>query len=222
MRLIDAGCGTGDMTRRLGALVAPGGSVVGVDTSATMLTEARRRTRDPALPVEYRPGDVTGLTLPTAGFDGVYSERVFQHLQHPEAGFAELVRVTRPGGRVVVIDTDWGMHAIHGADPSLTRRVIASWAEHAANGWSGRRLPALFNGAGLADPVVIADTITSTDVRLPAAEPFATMASVAEGRGLLSRDDARAWLAQLTDASTSGSFFWAVTLFLVAATRPAI
>ena len=48
----------------------------------------------------------------------------------------ELVRVTKPGGRVVVVDTDWGMHAIHGADPRLTSRVVECWATNAANGWS--------------------------------------------------------------------------------------
>ena len=176
---------------------------------------------DPALPVEYLPGDVTRLDLAAASFDGAYSERVFQHLDDPEAALAELVRVTRPGGRIVVIDTDWGMHAIHGADPSLTGRVVACWAEHAANGWSGRRLPALFADAGLADPVVVTDTITSTDARLPAMEPFATMASVAEQRGVLSRTTrlGPGW-PRLANASADGSFFWAVTLFLVAATRP--
>ena len=45
-RLLDAGCGTGDMTRRLAAAVAPGGSVVGVDASETMLAEAERGSTD--------------------------------------------------------------------------------------------------------------------------------------------------------------------------------
>jgi hypothetical protein len=55
---------------------------------------------------------------------------------------------------------------------------------------------------------------------MPAMEPFATMASVAEHRGALTRDDTRAWPTQLADASATGSFFWAVTMFLGAVRRP--
>jgi ubiquinone/menaquinone biosynthesis C-methylase UbiE len=219
-RLIDVGCGTGDVTRLLAARVGPSGKVTGIDTSATMLAEARRRTAEHPLPIELRHGDITHLAAGDGEFDGVYSERVFQHLAAPDAAMAELVRITRPGGRIVVIDTDWGMHAIHGGDPAITSRVTTCWAEHAANGWAGRQLPALFARAGLTDPVIATDTITSRDPRPPSLEPFATMAAVAEHRGVLTGDEALTWLTQLTDAGTDGTFFWAVTLISVGATRP--
>lgn len=218
-RLLDAGCGIGDMTRLLAAGVAPGGTVIGVDTSATMLAEARRRT-SPELPAVFRHGDVTRLDLDGESFDSTYSERVLQHLERPEVALSELVRVTRSGGRIVVVDTDWGMHALHGADPSLTARILTRWAEQAPNGWSGRRLPALFGDAGLTEPDIVADTITTTRARFPALEPFATMASVAEAHGDITAQDAQRWLGQLADASSSGTFFWAITMFLVAATKP--
>lgn len=218
-RLLDAGCGTGTMTRRLAELVAPDGAVVGIDASDIMLTEARRRIGGPSPPVEFRWGDVTQLDLADASFDGAYCERVFQHLVAPAAALAELGRVTRPGGRVVVVDSDWGMHAIHGADPALTRRVVATWAELSPNGWSGRRLPVLFDDAGLADAVVVTDTAILRELP-PGREPFSTMAFLAGQTGALGADEARRWLDELVTASTGGSFLWAVTLFLVAATRP--
>jgi SAM-dependent methyltransferase len=193
--------------------------VIAIDASQAMLDEARRRSADRSLPVEFRHGDIEDLAAPTASFDGVYSERVFQHLDDPHTAMAELVRVTRPGGRVVVVDTDWGMHAIHGADPATTARVVTCWAEHTPNGWAGRQLPALFTGAGLADAVIVTDTITSRDPRPPSLQPFATMAEVAEERGALTADEARAWLRQLADAGANGTFFWAVTLIAAGATR---
>jgi SAM-dependent methyltransferase len=219
-RLLDAGCGTGDVARRLAAVVGPTGRVVGVDPSTTMLAEAWRRTTDPALPVEFQPGDISGLDFGDGVFDGAYCERVLQHLDDPGVAMAELVRVTRSGGRLAVIDTDWGMHAIHGADPALTARVIACWAEHATNGWAGRQLPALFAGAGLVDLVVVADTLTSRDPRPPGLQPFTTMAAAAERHSAVTAEEARTWLAQLTEAGTHGTFFWAVTLIAVAGTRP--
>jgi hypothetical protein len=47
------------------------------------------------------------------------------------------------------------MHAIHGADPLLTSRVVGCWSDNAANGWSGRR-PGLLVDAGIREPVVVA------------------------------------------------------------------
>ena len=219
-RLLDVGCGTGEVVRALAGLVGPDGIVVGVEPSATMLHEARRRTRETTVRVEFCSGDISRLHFDDAAFDAVTCERVFQHLDTPDAALAELVRVTRPGGRVVVIDTDWGMHAIHGADPRLTSRVVECWASNAANGWSGRRLPGLFVDAGMRAPVVVAETVTSTDRRRPTGPPFTTMAATAERTGALSADDAGSWLAQLVEAGARGKFFWAVTMFAVAGGRP--
>jgi SAM-dependent methyltransferase len=217
-RVLDAGCGTGETTRRLAASVGPGGRVVGIDASATMLAEARRRTTKGTLPVEFFAGDIVGLEAGDGEFDGVYCERVFQHLDDPHAAVAELVRVTRPGGRIVVVDTDWGMHAINGADPALTAGVLTCWAEHVANGRAGRQLPGLFAEAGLVRPTVVAETITSGEPG-PSLQPFATMAAVAQHRGVLSSADAAMWLHQLLQAGRRGSFFWAVTLFAVGVRR---
>jgi hypothetical protein len=109
----------------------------------------------------------------------VLCEGVFQHLADPLAAMAELVRITRPGGRIVVIDTDWGLHAIHGADPSLTATIGDAWARTVADGFACRQLCALFGNAGLRDPTVLAETGTSTDPLRPSSPPFTTMAAAA-------------------------------------------
>lgn len=218
--LVDAGCGTGDVARALAGRVGPTGSVVGVDASETMLTEARRRTGTTTAPLEFRHGDITNLELDDATYDGALCERVFQHLASPPSAMAELVRITRPGGRIVVIDTDWGLHAIHGADPTLTAAITDCWARNAANGLVGRQLPALFADVGLRDPTVILETMTSTDPQQPSAPPFTAMAAAASRTGAITAADAQTWLDQLTDAGRRGHFFWAVTIFAVASRRP--
>jgi ubiquinone/menaquinone biosynthesis C-methylase UbiE len=218
-RLLDAGCGTGDVARALGGIVGRDGHVVGVDASDVMLREARRRLRGSDLAVELRAADITRLDDADGTFDGVLCERVFQHLVRPELALAELVRVTRSGGRIVVIDTDWGMHAVHGADPALTATVLDTWRASAATGLVGRRLPALFARSAMHDITVVAESITSTDPRRPTMPPFTTMAAVAERSVAVDAGTGQTWLSQLVDAGRRGEFFWAVTMFAVGGTR---
>jgi SAM-dependent methyltransferase len=104
-RLLDAGCGAGEVARQLGARVGPQGSVTALDSSAGLISVATSRAD--AGPVSYVLGDMTHLDFPDGYFDGVRSERALQHLSDPDAAIRELARVTRPGGRLCLIDTDW-------------------------------------------------------------------------------------------------------------------
>jgi ubiquinone/menaquinone biosynthesis C-methylase UbiE len=128
--LLDVGCGAGSDVRTLGELVGPYGRVVGVDSSKVMLAEARLRNRDTNLPVEFRLGNAQRLDLPDQSFDACRAERVLQHVEDPKAALSEMVRVLRPGGRIVVVEPDHGMMYVGVADPALTRRILRSRCEH--------------------------------------------------------------------------------------------
>jgi ubiquinone/menaquinone biosynthesis C-methylase UbiE len=121
-RLLDAGSGAGDVARWLAGELGPQGEVLAVDSSVATITAAMER--HDGSNVEYRIGDVCALDLPDDSFDGVWCERVLQHVDDAERGIAELVRVTRPGGRVCLIDTDWGSLAFDGVPAGLARQVM--------------------------------------------------------------------------------------------------
>ncbi len=99
-RVLDAGAGTGALAFALAPLVR---EVVAVDLVPELLAEGRRRGA--AFPnVEFQEGDVTDLDLPDASFDLTASLRTLHHVARPELVLAELVRLARPGGRVLVVD----------------------------------------------------------------------------------------------------------------------
>lgn len=107
-RVLEVGCGTGDDARLLAALVGQDGQVVGVDASEAMVGVAQERSSDSSLPVEFALGDVRSLKFPDGGFDACRCERVLMHADgDPARGIEEMVRVTRPGGRIVILDLDW-------------------------------------------------------------------------------------------------------------------
>jgi SAM-dependent methyltransferase len=95
---IDVGCGAGALALALAPLVH---DVVGVDQVPELLELARERAPGNARFVE---GDATSLSFDSASFDLAGTLRTLHHVRRPELVIAELARVVRTGGRVLVID----------------------------------------------------------------------------------------------------------------------
>jgi len=99
-RVLDSGTGTGALAFALAPLVR---EVVGVDLVPELLERARRHAGE--FPnVSFVEGDAEHLALESGSFDVAGSLRTLHHVARPELAVAELVRVTRPGGVVLVID----------------------------------------------------------------------------------------------------------------------
>jgi len=101
-RALDVATGTGDLALELARRVAPGGEVVGVDFSEPMLELARAKAAGAG--VRFESGNALALDYPDDSFDTAtvgFGARNFSDL---ERGLAEMARVVRPGGRVVVLE----------------------------------------------------------------------------------------------------------------------
>jgi ubiquinone/menaquinone biosynthesis C-methylase UbiE len=219
--LLDVGCGPGDDVQALAAMVGASGKVVGIDNSETMIAEARKRAQGQNLPVEYRVGDAYHLDFANNTFDGCRSERVFQHVDNPHQVFREMVRVVRPGARLVVLDTDWETFILNTPERTVTRKVLNFFCDSICNGWSGRQLPGLFYEAKLADIQVFAGTVTGNNYRvLFDRMGLPKTAQRAQEAGLISAVEAATWFQSLEEESRAGRFFHAVTMFGVSGRKP--
>ncbi|HYH82113.1 MAG TPA: methyltransferase domain-containing protein [Longimicrobium sp.] len=221
--VLDVGCGPGTDTLPLAELVGPAGFVHGIDRDAEMVAEAERRAAEAGLAgrVEHRAGDACALPWDDAAFDAVRCERLFLHLERPELATAEMVRVTRPGGRVVLMDTDWGTRSVDTPEVDLERRLARVLAERCmANGYSGRRLWGLLKAAGVGDLSLDLVPLHVDDYDLWRLLSRMEMAfGEAVGAGVMTKDEVRRLDDSLREKDAAGTFFASTTVMLVAGTR---
>jgi ubiquinone/menaquinone biosynthesis C-methylase UbiE len=157
LRCIDIGCGGGEVTMAIARLVAPGGSVVGVDTDEVKLDLARRAAAERQLGnVTFAAVDATAWDEPGA-YDVVYSRFLLQHLSQPGRLLRRMWAAVADGGVLIVEDADfdgWGCDPPNeGFELFLDayRQVLARrGGDHAM----GRKLYRCFLAAGIPDPQV--------------------------------------------------------------------
>jgi SAM-dependent methyltransferase len=206
-RYLEVGCGTGadaiELARRCGV------EVVGVDSSVAMVEEARGRGLAGA-----QVADAHALPFDADLFDGAWADRTFQHLADPVRAMAELARVIRPGGPVVVADPDYGTQIVNMPDQELADRVLRFRA--GVGNWRlGHQMTRLFGEAGLVDVRVEAVPIVVTDpAALDNALGLRTWAGLAEAQGLLDGADVARWEAALDAAAAGGWFLYAFCVFI--------
>jgi SAM-dependent methyltransferase len=220
--VLDAGSGMGEVTRTLAGLVGPGGNAVGVDLSAELVQRARERGESmPA--VEFHVGTVSALPFPAASFDAAYSERVFMHLVDPEAAMAELFRVLRPGGRLVIVDVDHVCAAVDADDLEVSDLLVAAAARDIANPASGRRLRSQMLGTGFSEVIVdpIPRTITEGALaRAGAPRPLGARLDDLVATSAITRERADAYLADQASREAEGRYFAVHMFYLASAVRP--
>lgn len=221
--VLDLGCGAGDDARSLVDLIGTDGQVVGVDLSEVMIAEARRRHGDPALPLDFRNGDGRRLDFPDGSFDRCRSERTFQWLDDPRPVLDELVRVSRPGGRVVVCEEDWGTSIFGCIAPELNDKMLRYGASVIPGLRVARRLPALFRASGLTQ--ITAElhlmVVDGQSFEPAHAEYYRHTLREAQEGGFLSPDEVAAILATWNESVDAALFVEARTFWIVAGIKPA-
>lgn len=137
-RVLDVGSGTGAVTAELAARTS--GQVIGVDLDPAMVAYAQGRDDQ----AEYRLGDAHDLPFDDAWFDVTVCHFVLMWCRDPAQAAKEMVRVTRPGGAVLVCaEPDYGGRIDHPPLP-LGRWQVEALQREGADPCLGRKLRALF------------------------------------------------------------------------------
>lgn len=217
-RVLDVGSGPGYLVASIADLVGAAGAVHGLDPSPPMNALASARTADRAW-VSIDAGDALTLPYPDGSFDAAVSTQVYEYVADLDAAFTELRRVLRPGGRALVLDTDWDAVVWHVADRARHARIMAAWEEHLTHPRLPRTLAGSLRRAGFeiggqhAIPLLNAalhdDTYSANIMRM--------IADFVTGRHGLTSADADAWVADLHARAAADEYFFCMNRYCVLA-----
>ena len=221
MALADLGCGEGGDLLTLAARSAhPASRFVGIDSSATAVEKAQSEAGDDQR-VRFLQADLDApLPFDEDSVDVVFSNNLLECLAEPAAHVAEIARVLRPGGSVVVGHWDWDTQLFDAADRRLVRRLVQAFADRQqewmthVDGWMGRRLWGLFSSAARFRGSVHAHTLIETAFAPGSygherARDFVDLVL----DGVVSEADYRRFLDEQGTLDAQGRYFYCITGF---------
>jgi SAM-dependent methyltransferase len=215
-RVLDVGVGPGFLAAEMAGEVGADGMVAGIDVSETMLALAKGRDAS----VDLRAGSAGAIPYPDASFDVGVSTQVLEYVADIPAALAELRRVVRPGGRVLILDTDWDSIVWRSGDDARMAAVLAVWEGHLADPRLPRRLLGELRSAGFTPdtPLVLPLLNVGFDpVRAFSAGLIDIVGDFVADRGVLPAAEVDAWKADLR--SLGDGYFFSLNRYVFRAIR---
>jgi arsenite methyltransferase len=219
-RVLDVGSGPGFMLAAIAEATGASGAVYGIDISQPLITAARTHCSHLSW-VEFHQADATQLPLSDRTFDAAISTQVLEYVRDVNAALAEIYRVLRPGGRLVIVDTDWDSIVWHSPDRERMNRILAAWEQHAADAYLPRTIVNKLAHTGfrvtsqqvmpLLNPSYDPNTFSNRLIDIIV--PFVT------SRNGIVRDEAERWAKDLRQTGEQGDYFFSLNRYLFIAEK---
>jgi len=221
-RGLEIGCGVGHLACEMAHEAGAGGAIVAVDSSADMVSATRERAQREQLAgrIDVYVNDAIALEFPPDAFDFVVAVQVYLYVKDIERALAEAARVLRPGGRLVIVDTDWDSCVWRSSDRDRHRRVIEARLREFSQPHLPPLLPGLLASAGLRVETVEAYPVINLRYD-PESFSGAMVDVVARAAAQNGVDgvEAQNWAADLKSRTRDGEYFFSVNRYLFVARK---
>ena len=219
-RIVDVGCGPGLLVHGLAEAVGNEGHVIGVDASSSMIALAENRCSAWSN-VTFVECDATDLAVDDASADAVACTQLLLYVYDVERAITEFSRILKPGGRVIIMETDWRSAVLHSDDEVLTEKIIEAWDRAVPSPRLPARLGPLLREAGFSSVQIDAIPIISTSAVMDEyAMSMATQcAHAAREQGIIDKSQGREWIGSLAQLGAEDAFFFCVNRFLFSAMK---
>ena len=219
-QVLEVGCGGGLYAYEAARCVGATGRVCAIDISQDQITAARTRCAD--FPwVECKLANVTELPYTDLAFDAVYTNQVLEYVATLSDALREIHRVLRPGGRVIIVATNWSSLVWHSNYPDRMKRLLAVWDEHAPYPDLPAGLAVQLRKFGLQPVRQIPLPILNTSYNENSYSYWAArlIKQFVAGRNSVTEAEAEAWLQEFDELERQNTYFFSSTPILTAAVR---
>lgn len=209
-RAMEFGCGAGFYAFEAAQFVGPTGQISAIDISEDQIAATKARCAD-LQNVDVRVADITALPFDSETFDAIWGVQVLEYVTDVDLALAEIRRVLRPGGRLIILATNWHSIVWHSENPERMQRVLRAFDAHCPDPNQPSKLHGKIRSAGLQvarqTPMPVLNTTYRDALLSRWIAPLVEMYVV--GQNSISKDEAEAWISEFEDLDRRGEYWFA-------------
>jgi len=220
-RILDIGSGPGLLAASVAARIGETGSLEGIDISESMVALSRHQCA--SLPcARFQIGDAVQLPFESGTFDAAVSTQVYEYVGDIDEALRELWRILRPGGRAVILDTDWDSLVWHATNRDRIMRIMAEFSDHCAHPGLPRILAPLLRSTGfrivgqevypLFNPKYHAETYSHGLIDF--------VATFVRSRASIPPEEIQSWIQEMELLGERDAYFFSLNRYLFLVHKP--
>ncbi|GJL64136.1 MAG: SAM-dependent methyltransferase [Nitrospirales bacterium] len=219
-KVLDIGCGQGDLLGQLSSSMDSESYLVGIDEAEHLVESAKESYPN----LEFHREKFTdSLSFKDDSFEIVLSVDTLECIPNKSALISEIHRILTPGGKIVIAHWDWDTQVYNSANKSIIRKFVAAFSDwqqdwmKASDGQMGRRLWSLFEGSGKFKGKIVSYTLLETEFREGkyGFDRLRDLSSLVKN-GIIETTDYEIICAEMQDLSDTSKYFYSINSYIYA------